>query len=164
MISQLLLKWFQSSLKDADPEKVRSWFYLAQVGAGGLIVFGVYWLRQREAPSGFRVREADLKKDIKNSIGKKPDPLAQARYAKKEEPLRLGGISIHGEPHEILGVQANATEAEIRAAYRERMKQYHPDRIGRPGSREWQDAQKIAEAINLAKDHMLSKSAGRPKK
>lgn len=162
MISQLLFKWLQLSLKDADPDRLRSWVYLIQVGIGALIIGGLVFLRQRETPSGFKVREADLKKDLKKTIGSKPalpdgspDPLASARYAKKAEPLRIGGISIHGQPHEILGIQRSASEAEIRAAYRERMKQYHPDRIGRPGSREWQDAQAIAEAINSAKDKML---------
>lgn len=162
MISQLILKWLQLNLKEADPEKLRSWVYMLQAGVGGAIILGLYWLRQRETPSGFKVREADLKKDIKRAIGSKPalgqpkeDPLAEARYAKKAEPLRIGGISIQGEPHEILGVLRSASEAEIRSAYRERMKQYHPDRIGRPGSREWKDAQSIAEAINIAKDKML---------
>lgn len=171
MISQLLFKWLQLSLKDADPEKLRSWVYMIQVGVGALIIGGLLFLRQRETPSGFKVREADLKKDLKKTIGSKPalgysshdplhDPLAEARYAKKAEPLRIGGISIQGEPHEILGIQRNASEAEIRTAYRERMKQYHPDRIGRPGSREWQDAQAIAEAINVAKEKMLKNKPG----
>jgi hypothetical protein len=168
MISQILFRWIQNLLQDAEPEKVRSYAYMIQIGFGGLVIAAVYWLKQRETPSGFKVREADLKRDLKTAIGKKPgeisgpasspmdDPLANARYAKKAEPLRLSGISVHGEPHQILGVRAQATEQEIRAAYRELMKQYHPDRIGRPGTREWQDAQGIAEAINVAKEKMLA--------
>lgn len=163
MISQILIRWIQSLLQDTDPEKVRSYAYMIQIGFGGIVIAAVYWLNQRETPSGFRVREADLKRDLKSAIGKKPqlsgsaeDPLANARYAKKAEPLRLSGISVQGEPHQILGVRPQATEQEIRTAYRELMKQYHPDRIGRPGSREWQDAQGIAEAINVAKEKMLS--------
>lgn len=153
MISELLVKWLHLSLRDADPEKLRSWAYMIQIAVGSVIILGLFLLRQRETPSGFRVREADLKK--KPALGAQEDSLAQARYAKKAEPLRLGGISIQSKPHEILGVRADAGEAEVRAAYRERMKQYHPDRIGRPGSREWKDAQAIAEAINIAKDRML---------
>ncbi|MFL5814239.1 MAG: J domain-containing protein [Bdellovibrionia bacterium] len=163
MISQILVRWIQSLLQDADPERVRSYAYMIQIGFGGLVISAFYWLKQRETPSGFRVREADLKHDLKKTIGQKPqmlgaaeDPLANARYSKKAEPLRLSGISIQGEPHQILGVRAQATEQEIRAAYRELMKQYHPDRIGRPGSREWQDAQGIAEAINVAKEKMIA--------
>jgi hypothetical protein len=166
MISELLFKGFQGWVKDKDPEQLRSWFYLVHGGIGALVIFALIWRKQRDTPSGFRVRESDLKRQMKQAIGTKPalghlsqaenDPLAQARYAKKAAPLKLAGISIHGEPHEILGVRHDASEAEIRAAYRDRMKQYHPDRIGRPGSREWQDAQGIAEAINIAKEKMLS--------
>jgi hypothetical protein len=160
MISQILFRWIQNLLQDSDPEKVRTYAYMIQISFGGLVIAALYWLKQRETPSGFRVREADLKRDLKGAIGKKPalteDPLANARYSKKAEPLRLSGISIQGEPHQILGVRAQATEQEVRAAYRELMKQYHPDRIGRPGTREWQDAQGIAEAINVAKEKMLA--------
>lgn len=158
MISQLLFKWIQSMLRDADPEKVRSYVFLIQAGFGGIVIAALFRMRQSKAPSGFRVRESDLKRDLKNAIGQKPgeDPLANARYSKKAEPLKLSGISIHGEPHQILGVSRQASEQEIRSAYRELMKQYHPDRIGRPGTREWQDAQGIAEAINVAKEKMLA--------
>jgi curved DNA-binding protein CbpA len=82
--------------------------------------------------------------------------LAHARYAKPTGPLRLPGITLDAPANEILGVSPLATRAEIQRAYRERMKIYHPDLIGRPGSREWQDAQKIAEAINRAKEEMLA--------
>jgi hypothetical protein len=162
MIFQLFAKLIQHWIHESDPEKLRSWVYLTQAGLGVLVGLLWLWLRDRETPSGFRVREADLKKEIKNAIGKKPahalpgDPLAEARYQKKAEPLRLAGISLTGAPHEILGVHAHASEREIRSAYRELMKRYHPDRVGRPGTREWTDAQKIAEAINQAKDQMLS--------
>ncbi len=143
MLSQLLMKWLQLTLRDADPEKLRSWVYLIQAGFGGAIILALIWLRQREAPSGFKVREADSKADHKRSA------------SIPAEVLRLEGISIQGQPHEILGVKIGASEADIRAAYREKMKQYHPDVIARPGTREWKDAQVIAEAINSAKEKML---------
>ena len=109
-------------------------------------------LRRRPTESGFRVREADRKLPpggAKASAGK--DELAHAKL-KRHEPLQLGGIRIDGLPHEILGVSCSASPEMIQKAYRELMKLYHPDKIGRPGSREWNDAQKIAEALNRAKD------------
>jgi DnaJ-domain-containing protein 1 len=53
---------------------------------------------------------------------------------------------------------SHAIEVQIQSAYRELMKRYHPDRVGRPGTREWQDAQGIAEAINRAKRDLLARA------
>ena len=69
--------------------------------------------------------------------------------------MLLGGFSFTGQPHEILGVQKDAGELEIRRAHRGLIKRFHPDKVGRQGSREWHEAQKIAEAINTARDEML---------
>ncbi len=38
------------------------------------------------------------------------------------------------------------------------MKRYHPDKIGPAGSREWKDAQRIADAIIKAKEEMIEAS------
>jgi DnaJ-class molecular chaperone len=76
---------------------------------------------------------------------------------KKGPPLLLSGISLDGPAHEILGVKVNATNSEVQKAWRDLMKRYHPDKVGRPGSREWSDAQRIAEAINQAKDEMTQR-------
>jgi hypothetical protein len=159
MTIQLLSKLIQRWLAGSDPEKVKSWFYAGQVLIGALIIGGLFWLRDRGSPSGFKVREADLKKKNAGKVSAESVALADARMSasqKRSEPLRLTGISLSGEPHEILGISRQANEAQIKTSYRELMKRYHPDLIGRPGSREWQDAQKIAEAINRAKDHMLT--------
>lgn len=37
------------------------------------------------------------------------------------------------------------------------MKRYHPDHVGRLGTREWKDAQKFAEALIRAKEAMTKK-------
>ena len=71
------------------------------------------------------------------------------------EPLRLTGHRFDGTAYEILGVPPTATDAEILRAYKEMMKRFHPDKIGPPGSREWKDAQGIAEAINRAREELL---------
>lgn len=133
----------------------------------------VIWFSNREPESGFRVRESDLKK-AKPGGGKSgaqsrlkaplEDPLANAKMDPKSKPLRLSGIALTGEPYEILGIRADAAADQVQKAYRDLMKRYHPDIVGRPGSREWQDAQKIAETINRAKTEMLATIAARKAK
>jgi DnaJ-domain-containing protein 1 len=39
------------------------------------------------------------------------------------------GIPPQGDPHRVLGVPRGASHEEIRKAYREQMKRYHPDRL-----------------------------------
>jgi hypothetical protein len=151
-----------SILKNLDPEKLQKFFFSSQVFIVLIILGGIYFLTRKKEESGFKVREADVKK-IGKSSG--PDLLGQAKVKKKEAPLQLSGIRIDGAAHEILGVSVRATEAEIQSAYRELMKLYHPDKVGRPGTREWSDAQKIAEALNNARktmiDHLQSQSPNR---
>ncbi|MGZ3686953.1 MAG: J domain-containing protein [Bdellovibrionota bacterium] len=140
---------------DLSPEKVRSYFYLLQIGIGVAFVLLLWLLRGRGSQSQFKVREADLRKPSPQKSSPASDPLAQARLKPRAAPLSLPGIRIDGAPHEILGVSSRATPEEIQKAYRDLMKRYHPDIVGRPGSREWNDAQKIAEALNRAKDALL---------
>jgi DnaJ-domain-containing protein 1 len=137
------------------PDGMRRAFYLVQLLIGGAFVAVLWRLRPgaSSSESGFAIREADLKKARKPISG---DDLAAARLERKA-PLQLGGIRIDGTPHEILGVSPRATADEIQRAYRDRMKQYHPDKVGPPGSRQWNDAQKIAEAINRAKNELLKR-------
>ena len=121
-----------------------------------LVLTGWIFLRPKDPKSGFRVREADMKRPEGVPGSRKPgeDELANARYNIKR-PLQIEGIRIDGPPHEVLGVRPGASRAEILRAYKERMKQYHPDSIARPGTRQWKDAQAIASAINEAKDALL---------
>jgi hypothetical protein len=147
-----------NAMRTLDPNSVKSLFYWSQIGLGALFAVYILWFRNRERPSGFRTSEADKKKPIRPTRGTSTpnsDPLAHARIQPKPEPMRLTGIRIDAAAHEILGVSPRATPEEIQRAYRELMKRYHPDLVGRPGSREWVDAQRIAEAINRAKEQML---------
>lgn len=153
-------------LPETTPERARLWLLIAQVGLGGAFIGGFWWIRNREQPSGFRLRESDRLRApgpshpvLGASASGKPQPpegdLGTHRM-RPRKPLQLSGISLSGEPHEILGVVPGASPSEIQKAYRDLMKRYHPDMVGRPGSREWTDAQKIAEAINQAKEALLS--------
>lgn len=103
----------------------------------------------RSQQSQFKSKEAD-----KGNQRSKKSPLDLAK-AKLNVPLQLDGINIHGKPHEILGIQPNASLEEIQKAYYLKMKQYHPDKIAKQGSDQWNEAQAIAAAINKAKDTLI---------
>ncbi len=60
------------------------------------------------------------------------------------------------DPYEILGVPANATQEQIKSAYRELAKKYHPDRyIDSPLA---ENANKKMQEINEAYDAIISGS------
>lgn len=121
-------------------------FGLLQIGISAFFIVFWLWSRSKEASkSGFKVREAD--RDLKFSRG---EPGSADKTERKKAPLRLAGIVKDGAPHEVLGVSALASEAEIKTAYKQKMKQYHPDRIGA-------ESTQIAEAINRARNEMLEK-------
>lgn len=136
-----------------DPERRRTFFFLLQPGL--VVALIGYFVFTRKSESSFRIREAELRKGTGARRDPALDQLAQAKRKPKAAPLLLEGIQTDGPAHEILGVARSASAEEIQKAYRERMKRYHPDIVGRPGSREWHDAQKIAEALNRAKAEML---------
>ena len=129
-----------------EPEKIKSLFLMSQIGIALAIIGLVFWFKNKSTSSSFKLREADrIKKPNEKSTGK----------STQREPPRLTGFKLNSPAHEILGISPHATIKEIQKSYREMMKRYHPDKVGRPGSREWNDAQKIAEAINRAKEEML---------
>jgi len=137
----------------ASSEDIRHSFYLFQtlIGVGSILAV---WLvfRSSQPKTRFKVREADRKKPFR--FGATIDVTA---HAEKPRPALLTGLRIDGAPHEILGVPSDAGEEEIQEAYLALIKRYHPDRVGRPGSREWNDAQKIASALNEARKSLLTR-------
>ena len=143
---------------EIDPDYVRQNFREIIV-LGTLTLLAIAWafFRPRSPESHFRDRKPDSSRPPTKTQG--VDLLADARMPsgkQKQEPLQLSGIVTDGLPHEVLGMPKNSSEEQIQAAFRELMKRYHPDRIGRPGTREWTDAQRIAEAINRAREAMLA--------
>ncbi len=122
---------------------------------GVLVALIFVFFRKLKSPeSRFKVREADRVK----KPAQKANRSSASESSRKQRPLELPGFRIDGEPHEILGVSIDASPKEIQRAFRELMKRYHPDQVGRPGTREWKDAQKFAEALIRAKEAMTKKS------
>ena len=163
MIGTFLKSLLGSSLTNSAGGPVKPFLYLVEFAFLAL-VGGLWWVyAKRESESSqFRTREAELRNKGKKSSS--PSNLladARIRTAQKPETLRLSGIRTEGKPHEILGIAQNSSELEVQRAYRDLMKQYHPDIVGRPGTREWQDAQRIAESINRAKTEMIAELQNR---
>jgi hypothetical protein len=127
------------------------WGFLALVGAAVFI-----YLFQRKPVSNFKVREAD-REDLDALLEKGKD-LGSSRLKRKSPPpppLSLPGIRLSGEPHEILGIRADASETEILRAYKEAIKRFHPDTIQGPAKDQLEFYQKASAAINNAKNWMI---------
>jgi DnaJ-class molecular chaperone len=122
------------------------------------IFVGFFTMRSRDQNSKFKVREAD--RDDLNRL-QQGEKLADAKLNRRQtpppRPLALPGLQMHGEPHEILGIRENATELEVMKAYKEAIKQYHPDRIQGQAKEQMQFYQAASAQINQAKEKMLAK-------
>jgi hypothetical protein len=94
----------------------------------------------REDPQSAAVLEAYLDR----TYG--PEWRDQARRAEQSAPPETGRMS-RDEAYEILGLQPGATPDEIRAAHRQLMQKFHPDRGG---------STYLAAKINQAKDLLLA--------
>lgn len=135
-----------------NPELARDIFVVGEALVGLLFVIGFFMLREKPRNRGFR--DSPSPSVDPGRAGAAGDSLAQARLQPKAR-LELPGFNPTAPAHEILGVSPQATEAEIQKAYREKMKRFHPDKLGRPGTQAWEDGQKIAEAINRAREELL---------
>lgn len=135
-------------------ELIQKNFFPIQILLGLGFTLAWMYLFPRANRTQFKVRESDRLSPTQKPQGARLEDSRIQPQAPYTPPL-LAGIRIQGLPHEILGVEPHATVKEIQTAYYELMKAYHPDRIGKPGSREWKDAQLIASAINDAKEKMI---------
>jgi len=85
-----------------------------------------------------------------------PDGTARGRgpRARGEQPPR------GGDPYEVLGLERNASGAEITRAYREQMKRYHPDRVADLGEELRRLAHKKTLEIQRAYESLRPKRPG----
>lgn len=60
-------------------------------------------------------------------------------------------------PHwaEVLGTKSNASRDEIRKAYRQRMSEYHPDKVAQLGKELREVAERKSKEINAAYDFIM---------
>jgi DnaJ-domain-containing protein 1 len=131
----------------------------------GILVFSVIsigiFFRARSEPSRFRQREAD-RPDLDRILKQGPDS-GQSRGPKKggpspaPPPLFLPGIRLNGAPHEVLGVDENATEPQVMKAYKEAIKRFHPDTIQGKAREQLKFYEDASARINDAKNEMLRK-------
>lgn len=70
-----------------------------------------------------------------------------------------GGIPPQGDPYEVLGIPRGARQEEIRRAYREQMKRYHPDRLQQFGPEFTRLAEEKAKLIQWAYVQLTSSVA-----
>ena len=125
----------------------------------GLVLFFTWKnLKTKNEDSNFKTREAN-RSDL-DQLLKSESALAGAKLHTKKTnspPLSLPGINLTGEPHEILGVDVQAREPEIMRAYKEKIKQFHPDRIQGQAREQIKFYEEASAKINLAKESMLAR-------
>lgn len=143
-----------------SPQDIKSFLILTAFS----LVIAIWWLlrNSKTSDSQFQKYEADRQKKRPRHAShghhkESESDLANAKLPHSHATLLLEGVRIQGQPHEVLGVSPHASVREIQKAYRELMKRYHPDHVAPAGTPQWNEAQKIAEALNHAKDVLLKK-------
>ena len=141
---------------DAIPE-----MYLPMIGYidDGLVILCLYHLIRYDRLPSFLFKKGGRQSSGKNSQGP-----GRANSFKKQAPNRPSGRQESGStggqsakerrtagsgsvksPYEILGVDQSATWSEIQTAYKNKVKQYHPDKLSHLGE----------EFSNLANEKFL---------
>ncbi len=69
-----------------------------------------------------------------------------AAPAERPRPAPVAGV----DPYEILGVRRDASLDEIRAAYQQKVQQYHPDKVASMGPELRDVAERRTKEINAA--------------
>lgn len=71
-----------------------------------------------------------------------------------EQMLAMGGDTLE-DAYQVLGISPNATDDEVRRAYRKMALQYHPDRVATLGDDVKEAAQKKFQELNNAKERIF---------
>ena len=100
-------------------------------------------------------READRKRREREQRRQ-----AAATGRQRDEARRTTGL--RSDPYQVLGITQEATQVEIKAAYRETMSKYHPDKVAHLAT-EFQDlARTRALEINIAFEMLKSTGSKTP--
>lgn len=83
--------------------------------------------------------------------GQRPVTTGESEFAAARLPAGDDVVEVTAEPHEILGVPSDASPEEINDAFRERVKQTHPDREG--------GSQEAFDRVQRARKAMLGRNA-----
>jgi hypothetical protein len=95
---------------------------------------------------------APLRLELRQLLGHIPHaeiPVEEPEPISVDEPQQLS-------PHEILGVSSGASAAEIKTAYRNRVKECHPDRFPNLDDHSRQLAEEWTKAVNAAYAELLA--------
>jgi hypothetical protein len=98
------------------------------------------------------IKEKEAKASPPPQREKAPPPEKEPQQAKRPNQLSY---------YEILGVSESATVEELKAAYRNRMKECHPDRFSGMGVETQHLAEEWSKAINLAYHSLVAAREGR---
>jgi DnaJ-class molecular chaperone len=74
---------------------------------------------------------------------------------KKRASLKKAAPPEGPPPHEVLGVSTDASDEEIKRAYQDKMRQYHPDRVAGAGPELRDLAEKRSKEINAAYQQLM---------
>lgn len=110
-----------------------------------LIGLVIYYLRFNRLPNFFNWKSggkgsgSGMGHDFDQGYGQPQDSQgSRANHGQRDEQNRNKKTSVPQKPHEVLGIDKNATTQQIQEAYRNLAKRYHPDRVANLG-KEFQD-------------------------
>ncbi len=107
--------------------------FVGWIDDGFLVGLIIYYLRFNRLPGFFNWRSGNRNfEQDRNSTGDRQDQNQSGARSRQQ------GAATARKPHEILGIDEDATREEIQAAFRAAAKQYHPDRVASLG-KEFQD-------------------------